>query len=41
MLQKHLVIVRRNEDALYAQLTSHPWREFVTVTWIGVKVSAG
>ena len=33
MLQKHLVIVRRKEYALYAQLTSHPWREFVTVTW--------
>jgi hypothetical protein len=41
MLQKHLVIVRRKEDALYAQLTSQPWREFVTVMGIGVKVSVG
>jgi hypothetical protein len=29
----HVVIVRRKEDALYAELTSRPWREVVTVTW--------
>jgi hypothetical protein len=29
----HLVIVQRREDALYARLTSRPWREAVTVIW--------
>jgi hypothetical protein len=29
----YLVIVQRREDALYARLTSRPWREAVTVIW--------
>jgi hypothetical protein len=29
----HLVIVQRGQDALYARLTSRPWREAVTVIW--------
>jgi len=29
----NLAIVDRREDALYARLTSRPWREAVTVIW--------
>jgi hypothetical protein len=29
----YLVIVDRSQDALYARLTSRPWREAVTAIW--------
>jgi hypothetical protein len=32
-IRVHLVIVQRSQDALYAQLTSRPWQEAVTVIW--------